>query len=271
LFAKIFNQIYDSSIVESPETRFTFMDLLILSDKNGVVDMTHEAIARRTNRPLELVKKTIAELEGPDPRSRTPDADGARIFRLDDHRDWGWGIINYDYFRKLASEDQRREKTRLRVAKLREKKRKLPKESLPVTQCNAPLRSGNDSPSASASTSTSKEEVQGKPNLVPTAEDIYRAYPRHEAKPDALTAIRKAISKGFGAAYLLERTVAYAKTQPPRSRFTPLPATWFNSERFNDDPAEWVRLERNTDPNKRPSRQSEAERWYEKKYGTGTD
>jgi hypothetical protein len=133
------------------------------------------------------------------------------------------------------------------------------------------LQRGLQAPKDKDKDKDKKEEVQEKPNLVPTALDIYNAYPRHERRPHALQAIEKAIRKGFGAAFLLERTMAYAKTQPPRSRFTPHPATWFNAEQFNDDPAEWVRLERNTDPNKRPSRQSEAERWYEKKYGTGTD
>lgn len=153
MFAKIFNQIYDSSIVESPETRFTFMDFLILADQNGVVDMTHEAVARRTNRPVELIRKTVSELEGPDPRSRTPDENGARICRLDDHRDWGWCIVNYDYFRKLSSQEQRREKTKLRVRKLRKNR-----ESLPVTLCNAAVTKGNDSPSASSYLSVLKSE-----------------------------------------------------------------------------------------------------------------
>ena len=119
MFAKIFKQIYDSSIVEKPEVRFTFMDLLVLADPDGVVDMTHEAIARRTNRPIELIRETIAELEKPDSRSRSPENEGRRLVRLDEHRDWGWIITNYHQFRRIASEEQRREKTRARVYKLR--------------------------------------------------------------------------------------------------------------------------------------------------------
>src|SRR5438105_14684328 len=111
MFAKVFKQIYDSSIVERPDLRFTFMDMLVLSDRNGVVDMTHEAIARRTNRPIKVIRRTITELEGIDPKSRTHEFDGARIKRLDDHRDWGWLIVNYDRFRAIANEEQRRAKT----------------------------------------------------------------------------------------------------------------------------------------------------------------
>ena len=161
MFAKIFSQIYDSSIVEKPETRFTFMDFLVLADRNGVVDMTHEAIARRTNRPIELIRETIAELESPDLRSRTPEFSGARIKRLDDHRDWGWFIVNYQLFREIASEEQRREKTLARVHKLRGKKK--------LENCNAPVTHVNDSPSISPSqfASVQKEEFEEKTKARP--------------------------------------------------------------------------------------------------------
>ncbi len=96
----------------------------------------------------------------------------------------------------------------------------------------------------SSSKSSNGEVQEGKkPDLAPRFEDIYNAYPRHEAKPAALSAIAKAIKRGHGAAYLLERTLAYAKTQPKGSQYTPHPATWFNQDRFNDDPAEWSRAE----------------------------
>lgn len=122
MYAKIFSQILDSSIVENPEVRFTFMDLLVLCDKDGVVDMTHEAIARRTNRPIEVIRSTIKALEEPDQRSRTPTHDGRRIVRLDDHRDWGWLIINYTKFSKIrTAEDRRAYKTGWQAKKRAEK------------------------------------------------------------------------------------------------------------------------------------------------------
>lgn len=124
------------------------MDLLVLADRNGVVDMTHEAIARRTNRPIEIIRQTISDLESADPRSRSPEFAGARLKRLDDHRDWGWLIVNYEFFREIASEEQRREKTLERVRKHRGKKAlpKAKKVKRPVTLCN-------DFPYASASAS----------------------------------------------------------------------------------------------------------------------
>ena len=68
MFAKIFTQIFDSSIAEDYQTRHVFEDLLKLCDINGVVDMTPEAIARRTKVPFEIVTRGIAELEKPVPQ-----------------------------------------------------------------------------------------------------------------------------------------------------------------------------------------------------------
>ena len=95
MFGKIFTQIFDSSLADDPPTRWVFMDLLVLADQNGVVDMTREAIARRTNVPLKTVTKAVEQLEAGDTRSRSSEFNGARIKRLDDHRDWGWVIVNY--------------------------------------------------------------------------------------------------------------------------------------------------------------------------------
>lgn len=127
MYAKVFRQIFESSIAENPELRFTFMDLIVLADSDGIVDITHEAISRITNRPLDVIKRTIAELEGPDPKSRTPDHNGARLKRLDDHRDWGWLIINFDKFRGIMTDSQYREKNRLRAQRFREKHPYQPK------------------------------------------------------------------------------------------------------------------------------------------------
>lgn len=141
MFAKIFTQILDSSLAEDWQARVVFEDLLKLCDQNGVVDMTPEAIARRTNVPLDMVNHGIAELEKPDPRSRNPQHEGRRIVRLDEHRDWGWLICNYEHYRKIASDEQRREKTANRVRRFRENHPPVTPGNADVTPCNAETRS----------------------------------------------------------------------------------------------------------------------------------
>jgi len=108
MFAKIFTTIYDSSIADDWQTRVVFQDMLILSDKDGIIDMTPQAIARRTNIPIDMILAALPKLEAPDPVSRTPDMQGRRIERLEPHREWGWRIINYTKYRESATREMLR-------------------------------------------------------------------------------------------------------------------------------------------------------------------
>lgn len=111
MYGKLFAQMYDGTLAtKGPwQALATFQQLIILADKHGTVDMTAEAIARRTTFPLEVIRLGLSELEKPDPDSRTPDEEGRRIVRLSDHRPWGWRIVNHSHYRKIRSEDDRRE------------------------------------------------------------------------------------------------------------------------------------------------------------------
>lgn len=88
--------------------RLVFEDLLKLADKDGIVDMTRSAISRRTNVPIKIVSHGIGELEKPDRDSRSKEHEGRRIVRLDEHRDWGWRIVNYTKYRETATKDMLR-------------------------------------------------------------------------------------------------------------------------------------------------------------------
>jgi hypothetical protein len=79
-----------------------------------------------------------------------------------------------------------------------------------------------------------KSEKNGK-----QAEEIYLAYPRKIAKPAALKAIEKALKK-ISYDELMPAVQEYAKSRDGEDpKFTPHPATWFNSERWNDDRKDW--------------------------------
>lgn len=123
MFVKIFSQILDSSIANNYELRHFFEDMLKLADSSGAVDMTEEAISRRINLPLEKVKNFTVELAAPDAQTRTPTHDGRRIIRLDPGRAWGWLIVNYEHYRNIRNEEERRAYNRDAQRKSRDKKR----------------------------------------------------------------------------------------------------------------------------------------------------
>lgn len=201
LFSRIFLQILDSSIAEDFTTRHIFEDFLKLADyKTGVVDMTRHALSRRLNVPLDTLNEAITKLESPDPASRDSEHEGRRLKRLDDHRDWGWLILNhakYDAIRNKA---------------------------------DAGLRLARHRSLSGVADETLKQ-----------AEAIYTEYPKKVGKPDALRAIVKALGT-TDAATLLSKTKLYAKSRVGEdAQFTPHPSTWFNQQRYNDDPATWIK------------------------------
>jgi hypothetical protein len=101
------------------EASAVFMVLLSLCNRDGEIDMTPEAIAGVTGWPLEFISKGLVELAAPDKRSRTHGHGGRRILPIDEHRDWGWKLTNYQKYRDEMRSLERREY--LREAKRRER------------------------------------------------------------------------------------------------------------------------------------------------------
>lgn len=118
-YTRIFSQILESSLARDWQARHVFEDMLKLTT-DGIVDMTRDAIARRTNIPQEVVDRAIQILEAPDPESRDQAEEGRRILRLDDHRDWGWLIVNWEKYDKIRSLEERKERNTARMRKIRE-------------------------------------------------------------------------------------------------------------------------------------------------------
>jgi hypothetical protein len=107
--------------------------MITLADENGVIDMTPDAISGRTGIPLDIISKGLELLETPDEYSRTPDQEGRRIERLDDHRPWGWSIVNYMKYLKLVSREDKKRADRERLQNKRAAAKS--RESKDVAEC----------------------------------------------------------------------------------------------------------------------------------------
>lgn len=136
MYVKIFSQIYDGTLVtRGPwQALVTFQQLLILADQDGNVDMTDEAISRRTTIPLDIIQIGIAGLLKPDDKSRTPTEDGRRILPLAEHRDWGWHIVNYEHYRRMKREEDRREYHQTYYHEKRKKQKPVEKQEFNTFQ-----------------------------------------------------------------------------------------------------------------------------------------
>ena len=124
MYGKIFTSIYDGSLAcGNWKALITFQQLIILADQDGVIDMTAIAIHRRTTIPLEIIEEGITELLKPDDHSRNKADEGRRIVLLDEDRGWGWVIVNYEYYKNLATAAERREQNKQAQQRSRDKRK----------------------------------------------------------------------------------------------------------------------------------------------------
>jgi hypothetical protein len=85
-----------------------------------------------------------------------------------------------------------------------------------------------------------KRRVKSKNQDIARCEEIYNLYPRPIDRPKSFAAIGKAIGK-FGFDFVKERTILYAASWKGRTdmHLCPYAATFYNGERFNDNPTLW--------------------------------
>ena len=135
MYGKIFESIYDGSLYGNFEAIVTFQALIVLADEHGLIDISPHALAGRTSYPIEIIKAGLKVLQQSDPHSRSQDEDGKRIVPLDNGREFGWRIVNYDHYRNLASRQDTKIKARERKRRQREKE----SQSTDSKGCHAPV------------------------------------------------------------------------------------------------------------------------------------
>lgn len=148
MYGKIFESMYDGTLSADWKAMVTFQQLIVLADKDGVIDITPPALSRRTGIPIDIIDHGLKKLAEPDPYSRSDVAEGRRIELIDDHRPWGWRIVNYDQYRAIASQSDQREQARIRKQRQRERQasengqesREDRDKIEDVTPCHAPSR-----------------------------------------------------------------------------------------------------------------------------------
>jgi len=160
MYGKLFTQMYDGTLgTKGPwQALVTFQQMIVLADQHGEIDMTPEAMARRTTIPIEIIVEGIKALEQPDPDSRSPALQGRRIERLTADRDWGWRIVNYAHYRSIRTQDDRREYMKQYQ---RERRAKVKKSTVSTS-------GKQNQPIAEAKAETSKERA-GRGTRLPPA------------------------------------------------------------------------------------------------------
>ena len=157
MYVKLFASLYQGTLRGCSDEILVFTNLLAHADMNGIVDKHWRAIAEETGLSRERVEAAIAHLEAPDPESRSPEMNGCRIVKMDEHRAWGWQIVNYTKYRAIRSEDDRREQNRIAQEKWRNKQRisKISHDKPPSAHTEAEAEASNSN------------TLSGKPDVSP--------------------------------------------------------------------------------------------------------
>lgn len=134
MYGKVFDSIYDGTLYGHWEAIATMQQFIVLATPDGVIDMTPQAISARTSFPLELIIKGIKILSDPDPYTRTPGEDGRRIVLLDEHRPWGWRLVNHGKYMRLRNMAEKREADRTRISEKRSQNKDVASESQNVAK-----------------------------------------------------------------------------------------------------------------------------------------
>ena len=230
MYGKIFDSMYDGTISANWQAMVTFQQLIVLCDADGVVDMTPPAIARRTGIPLEIIEAGIDYLEKPDPYSRSPEQEGRRIIRLEEHRPWGWEIVNHAHYKSLQDADEIREKNRIRKQKQRERE-KLAKSDESLEDCDNSTEK-RDLLGDVTGCHTGSRHTDTDTNTNKTFEQFWDVYPNKKGRVDA--------QKKWPKLKPEEQQLAIADCQKryvqTAKQFIPYGSTYLNKKPWQDEP-----------------------------------
>lgn len=166
-YAKLFSSIIHSTVWrESPHVKILWITMLAMADKDGAVMASIPGLADAARVTLEQCHEGLQRLQESDLYSRTKENDGKRIIEIDG----GWALLNYPKYRDLKSEEENKEKNRVRVANWRARQKQI--VTKPVTesnQCNKELPNVTDSNPLQIYTTDTKEEKKEADKLPPVA------------------------------------------------------------------------------------------------------
>ena len=177
-YSKLHSSIVNSSLwTENDSVRLLFITLLATCDMEGIVYGSKYGLARIANIDPDEMDAAWKTLMSPDPdstdRMRSPEFEGRRVEEVVG----GFKLLNFEYYRGLRNEDDRRRQNREAQARFKEKKAKLsqPKpDSAEVSQAQ-PAKAHTESDAEAEAEKTPLPPKGEKAVLSPFTSDEFNA------------------------------------------------------------------------------------------------
>lgn len=227
VYGIIHDSIFKSSVRDSWQALVTFMALITLADEDDNVDMTLSALSGHTGIPLEVITEGIRVLEEPDRNSRNQRDEGRRITRLAGHRDWGWHVVNRDFYKRMRDIEERKSYQRKWVAARRQR----------VDKCR-PRTGGQEYRSTGEQKkekTLAQADARASLSLISFEDTFWPQYPRKVGKAAASKAWKKLTQSELDA--VMEGLRRYKATEwmGREIQYIPHAASWLNGRRWDDD------------------------------------
>lgn len=162
MYGKLFASLYQGTLRGQSDAILVFTNMIAFADAEGFVDKHPSAIADETGLTMERVQAAIAILMAPDLESRSPENEGKRLVLIDDHRNWGWVIVNHSKYRNIKSEADRRAQNRESQKRWREKRKQ---DCLRVSTRKQPSAQVEEEVDANAEAKSSLVASDGEPAM----------------------------------------------------------------------------------------------------------
>ena len=181
-YTKLFNSIVTSTIwSESNATRLVWITMLASSDKDGYVPASIPGLAHLARVDLEECKQAIKTLESPDQYSRSQEFDGRRIEKVDG----GWKLLNHAKYRRLLSEQERREYLTEKQREYRERDKVSTVVDKSELSSTVSTHTDTDTDTKEDSKANTRDTVRAHELVTTNFLRVFNAYPNKIDKRDA--------------------------------------------------------------------------------------
>jgi hypothetical protein len=247
MYGKYFASTFTGSMFGAGCEVFALWGYIIAMAVDGTVELNPSYLSAVLGATPEQVGAALRVLCNPDPQSRTPTAQGARLIH---ENGFTYTVVNHGIYRAIRNEEERR-------AYNRDAKRK--------ERAQIPTKTGRSrvapsvidkSPLSNLSAHTEAEaEAEADPSVVPIGRKapkptapsaleisflaFWLAYPKKVGKAAAFKAWKK-INPVNGLCERIHATIIRQQQseqwRKDNGQFIPNPATWLNQGRWDDEP-----------------------------------
>jgi hypothetical protein len=228
-FTKLFENILESSVWMAPDDFFrAWIALLAKCGPDGIARISATWISEKCHVSIDRAREILDEMQQPDPDSRSTNDDGRRIERIDG----GYLLLNYQKYREMRDDSQRREYMRNYIKEYRDEGKD---KARPVNSGKQRVNSGK--PRLAQAEAEAEAEADKRQSVKQAFDLFWLRTPRKVGKKEAWKVWQRLWKQPDHPS--LETILTALNNQKSceqwRKGVIPNPSTWLTQGRWDDE------------------------------------